>query len=627
MIIGTAGHVDHGKTALVKALTGVDTDRLAEEKRRGITIDLGYAYTDDFGFVDVPGHERFVHTMLAGASGIDTALLVVALPEGIRPQTREHLQILSLLGIEHGVVALTKVDLAADRIQDVSAAALALLADTPLAGAPMIPVSATTGQGIGDLRAALLASVGPERDTTGYPRLAVDRAFTLSGAGLVVTGTLVSGRIAVEDRLVLSPSGLELRVRGLHAQNKPAAAAHAGQRVALNITGARLSKDVVTRGDWILHPDIHAPTSAIDAALSLLPDAPRVMRQDSQVHLHLGAAHVMARVSLLDRDRLELGETAFVRLTLQQPIGALANDRIVLRDTGATCTIGGGTVLDPFPPRRGRRTPVRLAQLGALDAPGAVDALRGLLTVAPGWTDQALFMRARNVRQSDRTASVAAVPAVTAGGLILSPAALDDVRAAVLAALTAHHRASPELPGLQADRIRLTIANRPPVPGFAGILELLLHDALIAQDGPWFRLPGHRISLSPQDEKLWGAARPLIVAERFRPPRTRELALALKIPETATRTTLKRLMRMGQVVEIAPDHFFLRETVAEMAAVVANAVDADGLLTAAALRDRLDNGRKVAIQILEFFDKSGFTVRTGDVRRVRMDRIAMFGRV
>ncbi|MDR3529961.1 MAG: selenocysteine-specific translation elongation factor [Rhodopila sp.] len=625
MIIGTAGHVDHGKTALVKALTGVDTDRLAEEKRRGITIDLGYAYTDDFGFIDVPGHERFVHTMLAGASGIDTALLVVALPEGIKPQTREHLQILSLLGIDHGVVALTKADLAADRIPEVTTALRALLAGTPLSGAPMIPVSAVTGQGIDDLRAALLASVGTSRGQKGYPRLSVDRAFTLSGAGLIVTGTLVSGRIVVDDRLMLSPSGLELRVRGLHAQNKPATEAVAGQRVALNIAGPRLSKDAVTRGDWVLHPDLHAPTAGIDARITLLPDAPRAMRQDTQVHLHLGAAHVMARVSLLDRERLEPGEGAFVRLSLQQPIGALARDRIVLRDTGATCTIGGGVVLDPFPPRRGRRTPARLAQLGALEAADATEALRRLLAVAPGWTDRALFMRARNVPEADRAALIASVPAIAAGGLILSPAAFDGVRRAVLAALAAHHRASPELPGLQAERLRLLVADRPPVTGFAGILEALLREQAIAQDGPWFRLPGHRISLSPQDEKLWRAARPLIAAERFRPPRTRDIAAALKVPETATRTTLKRLQRMGQVMEIAPDHFFLRETVAEMAAIAAEAVDDDGLLTAAAFRDRLENGRKVAIQILEFFDKAGVTIRSGDVRRVRMDRLRLFG--
>ena len=627
MIIGTAGHVDHGKTALVKALTGVDTDRLAEEKRRGITIDLGYAYTGDLGFVDVPGHERFVHTMLAGASGIDIALVVVALPEGIRPQTREHLQILSLLGIDRAVVALTKVDIAGELVAEVSAALHALLAATPLAGAPMVPVSAVTGQGIDDLRAALLACPVRDRDWGGYPRLAVDRAFTLSGAGLVVTGTLVSGRIAVEDRLVLSPSGLELRVRGLHAQNKAAEAAVAGQRVALNITGPRLSKDAVVRGDWVLHPDIHAPVAGMDARIVLLPDAVRALRQDTPVHLHLGAAHVMARVSLLDRDRLEPGEAALVRLSLQHPIGALAGDRVVLRDTGATCTIGGGVVLDPFPPRRGRRTPLRLAQLGALGVSGTVVALRGVLAVAPGWTDAGLFMRARNVREAERAGLIASVPAVAAGGLILSPAAFDLVRGAVVAALAAHHLGSPELPGLQAERLRMAVTARPPAAGFGGILDAMLRDGVIAVDGPWFRLPGHRISLSPQDEKLWAAARPLIAAERFRPPRVRDIAMALKVPEATVRVTLKRLMRMGQLMEVAPDHFFLRETVAEMAAIAAESVDGEGMLTAASFRDRLDNGRKVAIQILEFFDKAGITVRAGDVRRVRADRLGLFGRM
>lgn len=625
MIIGTAGHVDHGKTALVKALTGVDTDRLAEEKRRGITIDLGYAYQGELGFVDVPGHERFVHTMLAGACGIDTALLVVALPEGIRPQTREHLQILSLLGIGNGVVALTMADIAADRIPDVGAAVQALLAGTKLAGAPMVPVSALTGQGIDDLRGALLAAGGAPRDTAGYPRLAVDRAFTLSGAGLVVTGTLVAGRIAAGDRLLLSPAGLELRVRGLHAQNRPAETAAAGQRVALNITGPRLSKESVARGDWVLHPALHAPTASLDARVTLLDDAPRPLRPETEVHLHTGAAHVMARLALLDAHRLEAGETALARLTLRQPVGVLAGDRIVLRDSGATRTLGGGVVLDPFPPRRGRRTPARLAQLAALETADTDEALRGLLAVAPGWTGEAAFLRARNVEEAARPRLLTAAGALAAGGLILSRAAFDGLRQAVLAALAAQHRSAPELPGLQPERLRQAILGRPPAAAFAGILAALLQEAVIEQDGPWLRLPGHRISLSPQDERIWTAARPMLAAERFRPPRVRDIAHSVQIPEPVVRATLKRLQRMGQLVEIAQDHFFLRETVAEMAAIAAAVAEQEGVLTAALFRDRLDNGRKVAIQILEFFDKAGVTLRSGDLRRVRADRVGLFG--
>lgn len=621
MIIGTAGHVDHGKTALVKALTGVDTDRLAEEKRRGITIDLGYAYAGDLGFIDVPGHERFVHTMLAGASGIDVALLVVALPEGIRPQTREHLQILSLLGIGRGVVALTKADLAPERIATVATDLTDLLAETPLAGAPMIPVSALTGQGIAELRDALRASAPAARSIAGYPRLAIDRAFTLAGAGLIVTGTLVAGRIALEDRLVLSPAGLDLRVRGLHAQNQPADHAVAGQRVALNISGPRLSKDVVTRGDWVLDRAIHAPLDAIDARIRLLPDA-KAVRQDSAVHLHVGAAHVMARVSLLDTERLEPGAEALVRLSLHKRIGALARDRIVLRDTGATGTIGGGVLIDPFPPRRGRRTPLRLAQLAALQADNPAAALLGLLSTAPGWTDAATFLRARNMGASAQTTLTGVV---SAAGLFLLPATFDHMRGAVVSALAAHHRTAPELPGLQAERLRLTLADRPPPAAFRGILDRLVREGTIAQDGPWLRLPDHRISLSPQDETIWAGVRSLIAADRFRPPRTRDLATELRVPETAMRTTLKRLQRMGQLVEVAPDHFFLSGTMAEMAELAAAEADDSGLLTTAGFRDRLNNGRKVAIQILEFFDRTGLTVRAGDVRRLRTDRVGMFG--
>jgi selenocysteine-specific elongation factor len=631
MIIGTAGHIDHGKTALVKALTGIDADRLAEEKRRGITIDLGYAYTDTpngtLGFVDVPGHERFVHTMLAGASGIDAALFVVALNDGVMPQTREHAHILQLLGIDRGVVALTKADLAPGRVAEVAAQVRALLANTNLGAMPVLPVSAATGEGIEALRAALLALGPRRRDSAGYPRLAVDRAFTLAGAGLVVTGTLVAGRVRVDDRLMLSPPGLDLRVRGLHAQNRSAGEAAAGQRVALNVVGPRLSKDAVSRGDWVLHPDVHAPTSRLDTRLQLLGDEARALRADAPVHLHLGAAHVTARVAPLDVERIEPGDAALARLTLDHPIGALARDRLVLRDATATRTIGGGLVIDPFPQRRGRRTTERLAQLAALDAPDAAAALRGLLTLPPQWTDAATFFRARNLPRAAQAAVMRCAPAVTVAELVVAPATLDAVRTDVMHRLAAHHAAAPDQPGLQPERLRLAMPGRPSRTAFRAIIESLVRRGSVAQDGPWLRLPAHRAVLSPRDEGIWQQAQELIAAERFRPPRTRDLAQALSVPEPAMRATLKRLQRMGRLIEVAPDQFFLSETVAELAAIAAAIADADaaGTLTAAEFRDRLANGRKVAIQILEFFDRAGLTVRIGDARRVRADRLGLFG--
>ena len=635
MIIGTAGHIDHGKTALVKALTGIDADRLAEEKRRGITIDLGFAYADTargtFGFVDVPGHERFVHTMLAGATGIDAALLVVALNDGVMPQTREHAAILDLLGIDRGIVALTKADIAGDNTPLVEAETRALLAATALHDVAILPVSAVTGDGIAALVAAL-DRLGPKpRDASGHPRLAVDRAFTLSGAGLIVTGTLVAGRIAVDDRLLLSPPGLELRVRGLHAQNRAATVAEAGQRVALNIAGPRLSKDAVTRGDWVLHPDIHAPTASLDARLRVLGDEPAALRADTPVHLHLGAAHVMARVHPLDRDRILPGEEAFVRLVLDRSIGALAGDRLVLRDAGATRTIGGGSVTDPFPPTRGRRTQARLAQLAALQPVAADVALRQLLALPPGWTDRTRFLRSRNLPASAAEQVLAAAPAIGVADLLMAPGTRDTMRQELLQTLAAWHAGAPDQPGLQPERLRQQLTLRPPPPpaAFRAVLDPLLRRGTVRQDGPWLRLSTHQIRLSAADEKLWPRIRSELAAERFRPPRARDLAKTLALPEPAMRAVLKRLQRVGHLLELAPDHFFLRGTVAEMAAIADEAARADpaGELTAAAFRDRLDNGRKVAIQILEFFDRVGITVRTGDTRRVRADRLAMFGPV
>jgi selenocysteine-specific elongation factor len=410
-------------------------------------------------------------------------------------------------------------------------------------------------------------------------------------------------------------------VRGLHAQNRPAREAVAGQRVALNVTGPRLSKDVVARGDWVLHPEVHAPTARFDARLTLLAEEARPLRAEAPVHLHLGAAHVTARVAPLEGERIEPGQILLARLTLDRPIGALAGDRLVLRDATATRTIGGGAVIDPFPPRRGRRTPERLAQLIALDQPGPDDALQALLALPPGWTDRAVYLRARNLPASMVSCAVAV------GDLLMTSETVDALRDSVIERLADYHADAPDQPGLPFERLRIATPGRPSVAAFRAIVDSLLRRGAVEQDGPWLRLTSHRATLSAQDERVWQQARELIEAEPFRPPRTRDLARALSVPEAAMRVTLKRVQRMGRLIEVAPDQFFLSRTVAEMAFVVVDIADSGpaGTLTAAAFRDRLANGRKVAIQVLEFFDRAGLTVRAGDERRVRRDRLGMFG--
>jgi len=382
MIIGTAGHIDHGKTTLVRALTGVDTDRLPEEKARGITLDLGYAYTDDglLGYVDVPGHEKLVHNMLAGATGIDFLLLVVAADDGPMPQTREHLAIASLLGLGRGAVALTKADaVTPERLAVAREEVAALLVGTPLAQAPVFPVAATSGTGVAELHTHLRAEAAAlgEHQAQGGFRLAIDRVFTLQGIGLVVTGTAFAGRIAVGDRLLVTPPGLAARVRGLHVQDRPAQQGRAGQRIAINLAGD-LEKADLARGMWLVAPDLHLPLQRFQCELRAL----ETLHHWLPVHVHLGAADVTGRLALLEGETLAPGAAMLAEILLDKPCGALAHDHFILRDQSATRTLGGGRVLDIFPPARHKRAAERLALLRLLGADDPAIALRAALAPA-----------------------------------------------------------------------------------------------------------------------------------------------------------------------------------------------------------------------------------------------------
>ncbi len=639
MIIGTAGHIDHGKTALVKALTGIDADRLKEEKQRGITIDLGFAYLptgtgEVLGFVDVPGHERFVHTMLAGAGGIDFALLVVAADDGVMPQTREHLAIIDLLGIPRGFVALTKADLVApERLAQVAAEIRAALAGTVLAGADILPVSAVTGLGVDALRDRLAAEAAhrTERSAAARFRLAVDRVFTLSGVGVVVTGTVLSGVVRVGDRVLLSPSGLPARVRSLHAQNRAAETGQAGDRCALNLAGPDIAKAAIHRGDMVLDPALHAPTDRIDATLRLLPGEAKPLGQWFPARLHHAAVEVGARIVLLGDAPIQPGGAADVQLVLDRPIAAAVPDRYAIRDVSAQRTLGGGRFIDLRPPTRRRRTPERQAQRAALALTDPGAAFTALLAAPPFAADLAVFARDRGLSDA-QVGQLAAAPVLLEAGeaqLAILPEHWQRFTAALLEYLAAYHAENPDQQGIGRERLRLILQPRLPAPVFAAALQHVVASGAIVLDGSFIRLATHTARLTPQDEAAWDRIAPLLGgAERFRPPRVRDIADMTGLAERDVRRLLKLAGRMGRVDEVAHDHFFLRPVVQEMVTILADiAGQAEGgAFTAAQLRDRVENGRKVAIQILEFFDRHGVTLRRDDLRRVNRHRLDLLGR-
>ena len=639
MIIGTAGHIDHGKTSLVKALTGVDADRLKEEKARGITIDLGFAYLplDDgnvLGFVDVPGHERFVHTMVAGASGIDFALLVVAADDGVMPQTLEHLAILDLLQVGGGLIALTKADLATPgRLTEVAAQIRAAVAGTSLEGAEILPVSSVSGLGIDTLRERLAAAAlaRGEKAAGGRFRLAVDRVFVLPGIGVTVTGTVLSGEVRVKDAVLLSPSGLAARVRSLHAQQRPVDVGRAGDRCAMNLAGEHIAKDAIRRGDMVVDPLLHAPAERIDAQLHLLPGEARPIGAWFPARLHHGATEVGVRVVPLEDAELRPGGTADVQLVLSRPIAAAALDRFVLRDVSARRTIGGGRFVDLRAPSRQRRTPERKAQRAALSIDDPKDAFAALLDAPPFAWDIQVFARDRALSAATMEAIVAALsPVVLAAGearIAIGRARWQHFAAGLVEHLATFHAANPDLQGIGRESLRTALQPRLPAAAFALALQHADLAGRVVRDGAFVRLAGHVLRLSADHDASWQAIAPLLGGDvRFRPPRVRDLAGALARPEQDVRQLLKLAARLGLVDEVAHDHFFLRTTVHEMARIAADlaARAADGRFTAAQFRDRLDNGRKVAIQILEFFDRQGVTLNRHTLRRIQARYLDLF---
>ncbi|MDP3481772.1 MAG: selenocysteine-specific translation elongation factor [Sulfuricella sp.] len=625
MIIGTAGHIDHGKTSLVQRLTGIDTDRLPEEKRRGLTIDLGFAHLElpeagAVGVVDVPGHERFIHNMVAGATGIDVVLLTVAADDGIMPQTLEHLDIISLLGITRGVVALNKIDLASpERVQAVAEEIRTLLAGTPLAGAALVPVSARSGEGIDALRQALAEALCgiQARKVSGWFRLPLDRAFVMPGFGTVVTGTIAAGEVRKNDRLRLLPGGETVRVRGIQVHGRAAESAPAGSRCALNIAGS--GKETLRRGMMLADPRLERTARVVDVSLRLAPHAGRIPKNHSRVRLHTGTAEVFAWLSWLEEAALP-DKSILAQLRLEEGVPLLYGDRFIVRSEEAMQTLGGGVVLDAQAMRRGARRPERLARLKRLQSLDPEQALTAWLEAhaATGWflLELAEQLGEPPERLSERLALRRDVVREEAGGTLWVALAKDvaALETSLFAALSHYLAANPRMTAMPSATLHSSACPRLDDRVFRFLVARLASGGRIAQGADGLRPAGHRQQFSAEDLRLAERLEGLLACHGTPPPKPEALALALGLPAQRLTRFLGDLLRSGQVVKVAADVYLSRRDVDAWRDSARRLLEERGAITLAEFRDAIGVGRGLALQVLEHFDRTGLTRRQGEGR-------------
>lgn len=635
VIMGTAGHIDHGKTSLVRALTGIDCDRLEEEKRRGITIELGFAFCDlpgggRLGIVDVPGHEKFVRNMVAGASGVDFVMLVIAADEGVMPQTREHLEICSLLGIRHGLVALTKVDMVDPEWLELAQDDVAgFLAGTFLEGSPIFPVSATTGQGLDDLRAHLVTlerELRPERRSDLF-RLPVDRVFTMRGHGTVVTGTMVSGSLKVGDDVVLYPEGRATKVRGLQSHGGPVEVAPAGRRTAVNLQGVDVAD--VQRGEVLALPGTLFPALRWDVRLTCLSSAARPLRSRTEVHFHHGAREVLARLHFHDRDRLNPGETALCQVRFTEPMVGVFGDRCVVRTFSPLRTVAGGVVVNPVGHdlrRRDEHFADKVALLLSLpevaddelvqahvDLSGRTGVRFTQLSVLTNLESrkldkvlQALGARGRLFcfdREDKAYVGAAEVQALTEG---------------CLAHAAAFHRKEPLKPGMARGVLASGWGRglHPKLIHF--VVERLLKQGTLVAEGDVLRLPDHRVSLASDQEGLKTKLLAIYAEAGMTPPNLKDVLEPMSLDAKEAAPVLKILHDAGDLVRVKDGLLFHRAAVDELKARVARWFDDHDDLDPAGFKE-LSGGlsRKYIIPLLEYFDRERVTIRVGDKRQLR----------
>ncbi len=629
VIVGTAGHIDHGKTSLVRALTGIDADRLKEEKQRGITIDIGFANLTlgdvEIGFVDVPGHERFVKNMLAGAHGIDLVILVIAADEAVMPQTREHFDICRLLGVRAGVIALTKSDMVDAELLGLARAEVEdFVAGSFLDGAPIVAVSSTTGAGLDELKDVLrdLSEHVPDRAADRPFRLPIDRAFTIKGFGTVLTGTLISGEVAVGDALEVLPAGLKVKVRGLQVHGATTDRATTGQRTAVNLQGVEL--DDVERGHVLAPVGRFRPTSMLDVRLRLLEGAARPLEHRARVRFHHGTTEAIARVVLLGRDALEPGAEAVAQVRLETPILALPGDRFIIRSYSPQTTIGGGIVLDALAVKHRQSDSEAAAWLEQLEAGDAEQSVaqwlikagaRALslseLVAVSGFTDEEAISCTAELIASGRARAVGDSPP-----RFIDAAVAARLEAEVLEAVKAFHRREAIAPGLPLEELRSSLFAVSPIEVFRTITGGLVESGKLVRDRDVVRLASRAGALTPEDEAAKAAFEAAVLEAGFEAPSHQEVAMRLGLAEAKAKKYCDLLVREGRLVRLG-DLVFHADSLERLKGLVRDRRDADPTLDIAAFRD-LSGGlsRKYSIPLLEWLDRERVTRRVGDRREI-----------
>jgi selenocysteine-specific elongation factor len=626
-VIGTAGHVDHGKSTLIRALTGIDPDRLQEEKDRGMTIDLGFAWLglpdgQEASIVDVPGHERFIHNMLAGVGGIDIALLVIAADEGVMPQTREHVAILDLLGISNGVVALTKRDLVDDDwLELVQADVEDFLASTSLHTAPIIPCSAVTGDGLDALIAVIQSLLEKERarPNTGRPRLPIDRVFTVAGFGTVVTGTLIDGELRLSQELEVQPGGLRSRVRGLQSHRKKLETVPAGTRTAINLTG--LAVEDLRRGQVLAAPGSLKPTRAVDARLRLIRDG-HPIKHNTEVSFHTGAAETLGKLALLDRDELLPGDEAWVQVRFQDEVALARGDLFVLRLPSPSRTIGGGTVVESHARRHRRRQPAILDQLEVLAQGSPEDIVLERLRVREPSDVDGLVARSGLPAAEVRAALAHLVSAkdvlvveapngsarLDARSFVVTPEGWQRLSDQVRSILSGFHATYPLRRGLPKEELRTRLGADSRL--FVRELERLKADGLATEDGPFVRLQSHVVAFSPEQQAQLDVLADVLREADVSPPDRADLEAELRISSEL----IDAAIADGRLVEVAAGLMYDRSTLEAIIARIRADIEANGPRTVAQMRDVLDASRKYTLALVTYTDEHKITRRVGDTR-------------